>query len=295
MPFRWAGPIFRAAGSGAGSVEVRYGYSIAHLDTHTPPAGGSRVELLDGASTGSPPLANLAVRPRHEIAASWQPALLRARATRHQIAAGASWEISEPRNRFRSPSDSNLITANGAPAFIVEFNTPVDSTARVATLAGYAADHITAAALDLARPRRSGRLFTRLAFRRNRARRALTRRARNFAAQSGLIRWNSLSPRAGLAWQVPHSHGLVLRGAYSRRYAPLAGRYLDFGNPNSLAGSVYTPFQASQPGDLVLRFGGPYSSIAPALGRPYSDEFDYGRGIANRTRRRGGHPPVSPR
>ena len=102
------------AGSGAGSVEVRYGYSIAHLDTHTHPAGQSRVELLGGAVTGSPPLANLAVRPRHEIAASWQPALQRARATRHQIAAGASWKTSGPRNRFRSPSDSNLITANGA-------------------------------------------------------------------------------------------------------------------------------------------------------------------------------------
>ena len=67
-------------------------------------------------------------------------------------------------------------------------------------------------------------------------------------------------------------------------YAPLAGRYLDFGNPNSLGGSVYQwiapnsngPFQPSEQGSLLLRFGGPYSSISPSLHRPYSDEFDIG-------------------
>ncbi|HWB95552.1 MAG TPA: hypothetical protein VG672_02590, partial [Bryobacteraceae bacterium] len=91
-------------------------------------------------------------------------------------------------------------------------------------------------------------------------------------------------PRAGFAWRVPHSRGLVLRGAYSRLYAPLAGRYLDFGNPNSLTGNVYqwiSPdpaalYQPSQRGSLLLRFGGPYSSIAPGLGRPYADEFNLG-------------------
>jgi hypothetical protein len=64
----------------------------------------------------------------------------------------------------------------------------------------------------------------------------------------------------------------------------LAGRYLDFGNPNSLGGSVYQwtaatsngPFQTGQQGNLLLRFGGPYSSISPALSRPHSDEFDIG-------------------
>lgn len=93
-----------------------------------------------------------------------------------------------------------------------------------------------------------------------------------------------MSPRAGFAWQVPHSHGLVLRGMYSRWFAPLAGRYLDFGNPNSLGGSSYQwiasnsngSFQPSEQGNLLLRFGGPYSSISPSLHRPYSDEFDIG-------------------
>jgi hypothetical protein len=107
---------------------------------------------------------------------------------------------------------------------------------------------------------------------------------RIFASQPDLIVWNSLSPRAGAAWQVPHSHGLVLRGAYFRSYSPLAGRYLDFGNANSLGGNSYQwlassandSFQPSEQGNLLLRFGGPYSSISPLLRRPYSDEFDLG-------------------
>jgi hypothetical protein len=273
-------------GSGAGSIEVRYGYSIAHMDTRTPASGQSRIELLGGATTGSPPVANMAVRPRHEVAASWQPTLLHARTTGHRIAAGGGWKRSEARNRFRSPSDSNLITANGAAAFIVEFNTPVNSTARVATLAGYASDHIMlqrSLSLDVAAVAE----FSRGSLPAQSSPAGSYTPARKFAAQADLINWNSLSPRAGLVWQVPHSRGLVLRGAYSRRYAPLAGRYLDFGNPNSLAGSVYKwitpdpniPVQASQRGELVLRFGGPYSSISPALGRPYSDDFDVGAGL----------------
>jgi hypothetical protein len=67
-------------------------------------------------------------------------------------------------------------------------------------------------------------------------------------------------------------------------YAPLAGRYLDFGNPNSFGGNAYQwiasnandSFQPGEQGSLLSRFGGPYSSTSPALSRTYSDEFDIG-------------------
>jgi hypothetical protein len=83
---------------------------------------------------------------------------------------------------------------------------------------------------------------------------------------------------------VPHGAGLVLRGSYFRVYVPLAGRYLDFGNPASLGGSEFQwidknsdgIFEPGELGPLVLRFGGPFSSISPALARPYADEFDIG-------------------
>jgi hypothetical protein len=51
---------------------------------------------------------------------------------------------------------------------------------------------------------------------------------------------------------------LVLRGNYARLYAPLAGRYLDFGNANSL--------------DEAER----RSTIDGRLRRPYADEFNLG-------------------
>jgi hypothetical protein len=266
-----------------GVIEVRYGYSVAQLDTSTVPTGQSRIELLGGAVTGAPPLANLAVRPRQEVEAAWQRGVLRVLGTRHQIVAGGGWKTSEPRNRFTTPSDMNLITANGAPGYLMEFNTPLDSRETVRSFSGYFADHVTltpslsldlGALADLSRGSLPAQSSPAGAF----------APARNFAAQPDLIVWNNLSPRAGFDWQVPHSHGLVLRATYFRLDTPLAGRYLDFGNPNSLGGSVYQwsasdPNGSFQPGDqgsLLLRFGGPYSSISPTLRRPYSDEFDIG-------------------
>jgi hypothetical protein len=253
--------------SNSGVIEVRYAYSTAHLDTSTAPNGQSRIELLGGAVSGAPPLANRAVRPRQEIGAAWQPAALLAIGIRHRIAAGGGWNTSAPRNRFTTPSGMNLITAAGAPAFVVRFNTPLDSRETVRSFSGFVTDHVNL------QPSLSLDLGAFADFSRG-----------SLPARPDLTIWNSLSPRAGFAWQAPHAHGLVFRGTYFRLYAPLAGRYLDFGNPNSLGGSVYQwtaatsngPFQAGQQGNLLLRFGGPYSSISPALSRPHSDEFDIG-------------------
>jgi hypothetical protein len=271
------------AASGLGVVEVRYGYSTAHVDTSTSVTGQSRIELLSGLVSGAPPLANLAVRPRQEIDAAWQPAVLRALGTRHRIVAGGGWKRSEPRNRFTTPSGMNLITADGVPAYVMEFNTPLDCRELVRSFSSFVADHLSltpSLSLDLG----AFADFSRGSLPAQSSPAGAFTPARTFAARPDLIVWDSLSPRAGFAWQVPHSHGLVVRGTYFRLYVPLAGRYLDFGNPNSLGGSAYQwiasnsndSFQPGQQGSLLLRFGGPYSSISPSLHRPYSDEFDIG-------------------
>ena len=229
-----------------GLLQIRYGYSAANLDT-TGSGSQSSIELLGGAVTGAPPLANLATRTRHGV-----ESVLAIATARHHIAAGAGFETAAPRNRFTAPSGTDLITMAGAPAFTVQFNTPTDTRERMQSFHGTVADRWTVApALSLDA--------------------ALTA---DFA-RSIQIAWSSIAPRAGLEWRVPHARGLVLHGAFSRTYAPLAGRYLDFGDPNSLAGNVYR-YQ----GLLVARFGGPYSSIDPAIHRPYADEFDLGARIA---------------
>ena len=223
-----------------GLLQVRYGYSDAHLDT-TSSGSQSSIELLGGAVTGAAPLANLATRSRHGV-----EGVLAIASNRHHIAADAGFEASAPRNRFTTPSSTELITAAGVPAFTVVFNTPADSSERVDSYHATVSDRWTLApALSLDA--------------------ALTA---DFS-RSDRIAWNSAAPRVGIAWRVPHSRGLALSGSFSRDYAPLAGRYLDFGDPNSLAAQVYL-YQ----GPLIARFGGPYSGIDPALHRPYADQFD---------------------
>ena len=101
-------------------------------------------------------------------------------------------------------------------------------------------------------------------------------------ARGGPIAWNSLSPRAGFA--LAPVRRLALRASYARLFAPLAGRYLDFTGANSLGGLEYQwidrnhdgLFQPGEMGPLLMAFGGPYSSIDPALRRPYADEFNVG-------------------
>jgi len=273
-------------GSGWGALETRYSYSVAHLDTASQSQAASqqsRIELLGGGATGAPPLTNLGSRTRQQIASVWQPSVFRAGGARQQILIAAGWESSSPRNRFAAPFDMNVITANGAPAFAVQFNTPVDSREMIRTGSVTLGDHLAlgrtfsidlGAAADFARgslPAQSSPAGTFAA-------------ARMFGPRADLIAWNQISPRAGFSWLVPHAHGLVLRGAYFRVYAPLAGSYLDFANPNSLSGSVYRwsdpngdgLFQPGELGPLLLNFGGSYSSISPSLKRPYADEFDIG-------------------
>ncbi|HEX4167278.1 MAG TPA: hypothetical protein VHZ55_17575 [Bryobacteraceae bacterium] len=264
-------------------IEVRYGYSTGHFDTSTQPQGLSHIELLGGTVTGAPPLANLAVRKRHDIEGAWQAPALHAKGTRHQLVFGAGWKTSGLLNRFAAPSDMNLITANSEPAFVMEFNTPLDSRERVRSFESYVADQIRLLpSLSIT----VGALadFSRGSLPAQSSPAGIFAPARTFAAEPDLIIWNSVSPRGGFAWQVPRARGLVLRASYFRSYVPLAGRYLDFGNANSFGGSVYQwnapnsngAFQTAQQRNLLLRFGGPYSSISPSLQRPHTDEFDIG-------------------
>ena len=286
LDFVQAGWTHVWAASAGGTLQVRYGDSFAHLDTApavVTPINQTSIELAGGAVTGEPPLTNLAVRARQQIAAAWEPGSVRLAGARHQFMAGGGWRTSTPQNRYRTPSDLNLITADGLPAEVVEFNTPLDSRERIAGASVWATDHMNPVrrlTLDLglmADFSRGGVPAQSSPF-------GIYTPARQVAAQSNLIAWNSVSPRAGLAWQVPHAHGLVMRGAFFRLYAPLAGRYLDYGNPNSLGGSVYQWndlngdgwFEPGEQGALLARFGGPYSSISPTLRRPYADEWNLG-------------------
>ena len=289
--FLQAGWSHTAPDTSFGVVQARYQYSVAHLDTTPidPAIGGSsqsRIDLLGINATGVAPLANDASQTQQQANVFWQPVAFHALKSRHRIVAGAGFETSSPINRFSTPSDMNLISAAGVPAFAVQFDTPADSRSIIRSSTLTFADHIAlgstfsldlGATADFSRGSLPAQTSPAGSFAPERA----------FAARSGLIAWNNISPRAGFAWLVPHGGGLVLRATYFRVYAPLAGRYLDFGNPNSLGASEYQwidrsgdgLFQPSELGPVVQRFGGPYSSIAASLARPYADEFNVGAQI----------------
>ena len=265
-----------------GVLQVRYGYSIAHIDAE--PVTGhpeeSRVDLETDVVTGGPPMFTRAVRSRQSVAGAWQRGGRAFRGWRHQVLAGAGWNGSAPVNRVTIPFNVNLITAGGVPSEVVEFTTPADSKSIIRSGEAYAADRVEVSeslSLDL------GILgdFSRGSVPANGNRQFVN--PRPAVARPDLIVWNSLSPRLGFAWRVPKMRRLALRGAYFRLYSPMAGRYLDFGNPNSLSGNVYqwlgrnaAQFQPGERGALLTRFGGAYSSISPALRRPHADEFDLG-------------------
>ena len=271
----------------SGLMELRYGYSTAHLDTRPNTSFGtdaqSRIEMNGGMVAGPPPLSNMAVRTRHQIEFAAEPGEFCLGAQRHRVVAGAGWQLAGVRNRFSAPSDLNLITADGSPASVLELNTPLDSRARIQSFSPYAQDGIAIKPwLTLNAGLRAD--FSRGSLPPQASSAGQFTPERHFTGTGDLISWNSLSPRFGLSLAPPFLARLTLRAGFSRLLYPLAGRYLDFGNPNSLGGLEYQwqdsnrdgLFQPNEQGILLRRFGGPYSGIDPKLKRPYADEIDLG-------------------
>lgn len=242
-----------------GSIAVRYGYSETHLDTAGagPTTAQSRIDLETGVVGDTPPLANRAARTRHSLQASFEPGEWTFAGRRNRFSMGGSWELASVLNRWSAPSNVNLITAKGVPASVVLFTGGSESRAHIRSAAAYVQDAITITPWLAADAGVAGDF-----------------------ARGDRIAWNSLSRRFGLAL-TPLSR-LTLRAAYARTYAPLAGRYLDFGNPLSFGGLQYQwidrnadgLWQPGEHGALVGRFGGMVSSLDPHLRRPYADEFN---------------------
>ena len=162
--FRWAGRTFCPRPPVWALIEVRYGYSTAHLDTSTAAdraephrAFGRHGHRSAAAGESGRPHAP---RDRSGVAAGLCCAPL---GTRHQIVAGGGWKTSEPRNRFTTPSDMNLITADGAPAFVMEFNTPLDSRELVRSFSAYRRGPCEPDAFAVARSGRLRRFLARIA------------------------------------------------------------------------------------------------------------------------------------
>ena len=240
-------------------LSAQYGFTSARLTT-TPsaaPDAPSRIDLGTGDVAGAPPLANQATRARQSLQGAFTPRELKFAGATHSIAVGVGWDLANIRNRFSVPFDSTVITVNGVPAYTLQWNTPTDNRERVQNVSFYVGDKIAITPW----------LTASLALLGDLARGSLP-------GGPTLIAWNSVSPRAGLALSPPGLRRMTLRGGYARLFSPLAGRYLDFGDLNSLGGAAF------EGGQLLSRYGGPYSRIDSHLQRPYADEFNLGAGVS---------------
>mgnify|MGYP001080624474 CR=1 FL=1 len=227
-------------------IEARWSYSQAHLNTD---ARGAQmptyIELATGAATGPPPLANRALRSRHSLQGAFEPEPLRLFSREHRPKLAAEFQSARLHNRYTAPGGVHAMTAEGAPAVVVELNTPVESRTRIQSFSALAEDRVAL----------SGWLSGEAGLLVDVARSALP----------AAISWQHLAPRVGLTMALGR---LTLRGSYAKSYATLAGHYLDFAEPASLGGLEYRwtdsngdrLFQSHEKRDLLRRFGGPYSS-----------------------------------
>jgi hypothetical protein len=265
--------------TGNSELDVRFGLSDMRLMTpYAAQAGQSNIDLLGGMAAGTPPIAGAGTRRIFHLAGTYAPRELRLAGSTHQLLSGAEWETGGIRNQPFSPGGLNLITAAGEPAFAVSLYTP-ESRSRVHDKRAWMRDEIALASwlkatLSAGLDRATGSVPGVL--------NAAVIAPEPVSNGGRLISWTSVSRAAAIAATPGGFQRVVFRAGYSRVYAPLAGRYLDYGNPISLGGVQYRWQDANrdgvfQPGELgpaVLAFGGPYSRIDSGLKRPYADEVN---------------------
>lgn len=241
-------------------LRLRYGYGRARLETaDSGRAGGTvpRVELTTGALEGPPPLETSGLRSRHGWLArsEWERAA-------HSARAWLSLEAAKIQNRFGGPPLYG-VTAAGEPAFVVVRGAGGTARSGLRSLAAGVEDRVTVArgvTMD------AGLMLD---------------ASRGSAAGRRAISWTHLFRSVGVALTPPRLRFVTFRGAYARRYQNLGGRYLDFADPNALGGLEYRwrdrnrdgRFQAGERGELLRRFGAPFTSVSPSLRRPFVDEF----------------------
>ncbi len=235
--------------------------------------GVSTVDLPLLNFSGAAPLATSGLRTRYEAQGILQSIVYGFWGS-HSLSLGVDWNRSDITNRWYAIANTQQILVNGMDSEVLRWNTPAQASQHVQNIA----EHVQ----DSWRPTRW--LILPIGLRIDTS----TGQATGAANE---ISWTTLEPRLGFV--VPlWPPGLVLQGSWSRYGHLLQGRYLDFGNPAALGGQVYSwqdsngdgVAQASEVGQLLRVFGGPYSAIDPRIARPFTDEISFGlqQNVANR-------------
>lgn len=175
-----------------------------------------------------------------------------------------------------------LNTFEGAPSFLIAYNTPVITQSKYTDHVLFAQDAIT-----------KGRLAVNLGLRYQHTSGVLPAQsspagpfaaARSFPKQD-VVSWNDLAPRAGLVWDLAANHKSAFKLGYGRYHHQLSPDPIEAPSQNALGGTGYSwndrnrdlQFQQGEQGDVLFTFGG--SSIVTvdkSLKRPRTDEVTAG-------------------
>lgn len=175
-----------------------------------------------------------------------------------------------------------LNTFEGAPSFLIAWNTPVVTQSRYTDHVLFAQDRIT-----------KGRLAVNLALRYQYTNGVLPAQsspagpfaaARSFPEQD-VISWSDLAPRIGFVWDFRGDHRAALKIGYGRYFHQLSPDPIEAPSQNASGGTGYTwndrngdlQYQSGELGEVIFAFGG--SSITTVNGdlkRPRTDEFTAG-------------------
>lgn len=197
---------------------------------------------------------------------------------RHELRFGIDFAHAPTESDNLRNGDVNLFTRSGAPAFVYEYNTPVESLSTVDTFALYGQDSVQFGKFTVNGGLRYQRTNGYLPAQSSPAGTFVG--ARSFGEVPNVILWNTVSPRVGLIYDVTGDGKTALKASAARYYYTISTGDPNIVNLNGLSTSQYTwidkngdgQFQRGEEGTLLARTGANVSSIDPNLKQPYTDE-----------------------
>jgi len=264
-------------------LDVRIGYADVRFPLEFQPDATRQfsTEGVTGRQTGAASIARRSDRSR--LAAKAALSLAKARWARASHHLKVGYELG--RQASNSEQDSRdgvwLYTLNGAPAFLLALNTPVQTRSRWTDHIGFVQDNVSAGRFDLNVGLRLQHTSGYLPAHSSPAGPFVE--AQSFPRQD-VVSWTSLAPRVGLVYDVKGDHTAALKLGYGRYHHQLNPEPIEVVQ-NDLAFTDYQwndangdrQFQPGEQGDSLFSFPGrSITTVDPKVRRPHTDEVTAG-------------------
>lgn len=201
---------------------------------------------------------------------------------RHEFRVGVDYSHAPTKSyQFRN-GDVDLYTEGGVPAFVSEYNSPVLSQQAVNGLGLYAQDSVSYRHLTINGGLRYQRTEGYLPAQSSPAGTFVP--ARSFPERRNVIKWNTVSPRVGVIYDITGDDRTVAKVSAARYYYVVSTGDPDIVNQNAASYQQYVwndlngdgRFEPGEEGALVAVGGANISTIDPNLKQPHTDELIVG-------------------